>query len=188
MPTRTDSSSATTQAGVTPKPSDRGLQVVNTSATAPTAAMVDQVRANLGRKPRSVPQMQDLLGGEPGGMETRKIKAYIARSPEARQQAATHAKNGKPGSLVARMREKLNGADAESLPASQQIVEPVFGQIKQAMGSASSFRGGQGPGSGAWSALPTTSEADESDCIRVKARKLIDFKPPRSLVETESWR
>ena len=113
-------------------------EVVNTSADCPQLLpMVDQIRANLGRKPK-------VCSADAGfcsetnleGMATRKIKAYIATGRQKHgSKAATHAKNGKPGSLVARMREKLKrGGWRSPYRLRKQIVEPVFGQIKQAMG------------------------------------------------------
>ena len=69
-------------------------------------------------------------------MATRKIKAYIATGRQKHgTKAATHAKNGKPGSLIAAMREKLKrGGWRSPYRLRKQVVEPVFGQIKQAMG------------------------------------------------------
>jgi len=137
-------------------------EVVNTSADCPQLLpMVDQIRANLGRKPK-------VCSADAGfcsetnleGMATRKIKAYIATGRQKHgSKAATHAKNGKPGSLVARMREKLKrGGWRSPYRLRKQIVEPVFGH-------------------------------DESDRIRGQMpRKSIDFKPPRSQVEPESRR
>ena len=113
-------------------------KVVNTSADCPQLLpMVDQVRANLGRKPKVCSADAGFCSeANLEGMETRKIKAYIATGRQKHgSKAATHAKNGKPGSLVARMREKLKrGGWRSPYRLRKQIVEPVFGQIKQAMG------------------------------------------------------
>ena len=113
-------------------------EVVNTSADCPQLlAMVDQIRANLGRKP-------DVCSADAGycsevnleGMAARHIRTYIATGRQKHgTEAATHAKNGKPGSLIAAMRDKLKrGGWRSPYRLRKQVVEPVFGQIKQAMG------------------------------------------------------
>ena len=99
--------------------------------------MVDRIKANLGRKPK-------VCSADAGycseanleGMAARKIKAYLATGRQKHgTKAATHAKNGKPGSLVAQMRDRLKrGGWRSPYRLRKQVVEPVFGQIKQAMG------------------------------------------------------
>jgi transposase len=112
--------------------------VVATSADCPQLLpMVDRIKANLGRKPT-------LCSADAGfcselnlkGMATRKIKAYIATGRQKHgANAATHSKNGKPGTLIEEMRERLKrGGWRSPYRLRKQIVEPVFGQIKQAMG------------------------------------------------------
>jgi len=112
--------------------------VVSTCADCPQLlAMVDQIRANLGRKP-------DVCSADAGycseanlvGMAARHIRTYIATGRQKHNSgAATHAKNGKPGSLIAAMRDKLKrGGWRSPYRLRKQVVEPVFGQIKQAMG------------------------------------------------------
>jgi len=112
--------------------------VVATSADCPQLLpMVDRIKANLGRKPK-------VCSADAGycseknleGMATRKINAYIATGRQKHgTKAATHAKNGKEGSLIARMRERLKrGGWRSPYRLRKQVVEPVFGQIKQAMG------------------------------------------------------
>ncbi len=85
-------------------------EVVNTSADCPQLlAMVDQIRANLGRKP-DVCSADAGYCSEPNlaGMASRHIRAYIATGRQKHgSEAATHAKNGNPGSLIAAMRDKL---------------------------------------------------------------------------------
>jgi hypothetical protein len=88
--------------------------VVNTSADCPQLlAMVDQVRANLGRKP-------DVCSADAGycseanlaGMAARHIRTYIATGRQKHgSDAAIHAKNGQPGSLIAARRDKLKRGD-----------------------------------------------------------------------------
>jgi transposase len=112
--------------------------VVATNADCPQLLpMVDRIKGNLGRKPK-------VCSADAGycseanleGMATRRIKTYIATGRQKHgTKAATHAKNGKPGSLVARMRERLKrGGWRSPYRLRKQVVEPVFGQIKQAMG------------------------------------------------------
>jgi transposase len=112
--------------------------VVATSADCPQLLpMVDRIKTNLGRKP-------NVCSADAGycseanleGMATRKIRAYLATGRQKHgTKAATHTKNGKPGSLVARMRERLKrGGWRSPYRLRKQVVEPVFGQIKQAMG------------------------------------------------------
>ncbi|NTV74712.1 MAG: transposase [Holophaga sp.] len=112
--------------------------VVATSADCPQLLpMVDRIKANLGRKPKLCSADAGYCSGKNlEGMATRKIKAYIATGRQKHgNKAATHAKNGKEGSLIARMRERLKrGGWRSPYRLRKQVVEPVFGQIKQAMG------------------------------------------------------
>jgi len=112
--------------------------VVATSADCPQLLpVVDMIKANLGRKPK-------VCSADAGycselnlkGMATRKIKTYIATGRQKHgTKAATHCKNGKPGTLIEAMRERLKrGGWRSPYRLRKQIVEPVFGQIKQAMG------------------------------------------------------
>jgi transposase len=113
-------------------------EVVSSSADCPQLlGMVDQVRANLGRKPA-------VLSADAGycseanlaGLLKRNIRAYIAIGRQKHgTKAASHPTNGKPGSLIAAMKEKLQrGGWRSPYRLRKQVVEPVFGQIKQAMG------------------------------------------------------
>jgi IS5 family transposase len=112
--------------------------VVNTNADCPQLlGMVDQIRVNLGRKP-TVCSADAGFCSEANleGLAARRIRAYIATGRQKHgSKAATHSKNGKPGSLVAAMRDKLKrGGWRSPYRLRKQVVEPVFGQIKQAMG------------------------------------------------------
>jgi len=112
--------------------------VVNTNADCPQLlGLVDQVRANLGRKPKVCSADAGYCSeANLAGLEVRKIRAYIATGRQKHgSKAATHAKNGKPGSLISKMRERLKrGGWRSPYRLRKQVVEPVFGQIKQAMG------------------------------------------------------
>jgi hypothetical protein len=95
--------------------------------------LVDAVRANLGRKPREISadagycSEDNLLA-----LATRKIKAYVATG-RAKHPAETTRKVG--GEMTQAMRQKLKRAGYRSrYRLRKQIVEPVFGQIKQARG------------------------------------------------------
>ena len=112
--------------------------VVNTNADCPQLlGMVDQIRVNLGRKP-TVCSADAGYCSEANleGLAARRIRAYIATGRQKHgSNAATHSKNGKPGTLVAAMRDKLKrGGWRSPYRLRKQVVEPVFGQIKQAMG------------------------------------------------------
>ena len=95
--------------------------------------VVDAVRANLGRKPKEVSadagycSEDNLLA-----LATRKIHAYVATG-RAKHPAETTRKVG--GEMTQKMRQKLKRAGYRSrYRLRKQIVEPVFGQIKQARG------------------------------------------------------
>jgi hypothetical protein len=95
--------------------------------------LVDAVQAHLGRKPREISadagycSEENLLA-----LATRKIHAYIATG-RAKHPAETTRKVG--GDMTQKMREKLKRAGNRSrYRLRKQIVEPVFGQIKQARG------------------------------------------------------
>ena len=95
--------------------------------------LVDAVRANLGRKPREISadagycSEDNLLA-----LATRKIHAYVATG-RAKHPAEAARKVG--GEITQKMRQKLKRAGYRSrYRLRKQIVEPVFGQIKQARG------------------------------------------------------
>ena len=96
-------------------------------------SLVDAVRANLRRKPREISadagycSEANLLA-----LATRKIRAYVATG-RAKHPAETTRKVG--GAMTQTMRQKLKRAGYRSrYRLRKQIVEPVFGQIKQARG------------------------------------------------------
>ena len=95
--------------------------------------LVDAVWANLGRKPREISadagycSEDNLLA-----LATRKIHAYVAPG-RAKHPAETMRKVG--GEMTQKMRRKLKRSGYRSrYRLRKQIVEPVFGQIKQARG------------------------------------------------------
>ena len=99
--------------------------------------LLDGIKANLGSNP-------DEASADAGYCSTanlrtlsrRRIKGYIATGRQKHgTKSATAKRPAKPGSLLARMSEKLRRAGHRSrYRLRKQVVEPVFGQIKQARG------------------------------------------------------
>lgn len=112
--------------------------VVATSADmAQLLPMVDQVRANTGRKPRCCSADAGYCSEKNlEGLEGRKIRAYIATGRQKHgTKAAVNPARGKPGSRIAAMRERLKrGGWRSPYRLRKQVVEPIFGQIKQGRG------------------------------------------------------
>jgi transposase len=109
--------------GLTPSMSDHGQLV----------GLVDAVAANLGRRPNEVSADSGYLS-EPNlaALDERGVAAYIATG-RAKHPGEIKRKIG--GSLTQGMRRKLRRAGWRSrYRLRKQIVEPVFGQIKQARG------------------------------------------------------
>jgi transposase len=109
--------------GLTPSMSDHGQLV----------GLVDAVAANLGRRPNEVSADSGYLS-EPNlaALDERGVVAYIATG---RAKHPGEAKRKIGGPLTQAMRRKLKWAGWRSrYRLRKQIVEPVFGQIKQARG------------------------------------------------------
>jgi hypothetical protein len=109
----------------------------SSSDQAQLAPLLDGIRANLGTNPDEV--SADAGYCSDANLRTikrRRIDGYIATARQKHgTKSATGAKASKPGSLVARMSTKLKRAGHRSrYRLRKQIVEPVFGQIKQARG------------------------------------------------------
>jgi transposase len=109
----------------------------SSSDQAQLAPLLDGIRANLGRNPDEV--SADAGYCSDANLRTvarRRIEGYIATGRQKHgTRSATTKKAAKPGSLVARMTTKLKRAGHRSrYRLRKQIVEPVFGQIKQARG------------------------------------------------------
>jgi len=99
--------------------------------------LLDGIRANLGRNPDEV--SADAGYCSAANLRTikrRRIEGYVATGRQKHgTKSATTEKTAKPGSIVARMSTKLRRAGHRSrYRLRKQIVEPVFGQIKQARG------------------------------------------------------
>jgi transposase len=101
------------------------------------APLLDGIRANLGRNP-------DEASADAGYCSTanlrtlsrRRIKGYLATGRQKHgTKSATAKRPAKRGSLLARMTERLRRAGHRSrYRLRKQVVEPVFGQIKEARG------------------------------------------------------
>lgn len=109
----------------------------SSSDQAQLAPLLDGIRANLGRNPDEV--SADAGYCSDGNLRTlnrRRINGYIATGRQKHgTPSATAKKASSPGSLIARMNTKLKRAGYRSrYRLRKQIVEPVFGQIKQARG------------------------------------------------------
>jgi transposase len=115
------------------------LVTAETTDTRSLPALVDQVRANTGRSPRRL--LADAGYGSDdnlGALEDRGIDAYIAVGRDHHGRAAPAAPRGRiPASLSRRERmgRKLRTKAGRAHYARRKaIVEPVFGQIKEARG------------------------------------------------------
>lgn len=101
------------------------------------APLLDGIRANLGTNPDEV--SADAGYCSDANLRTikrRRIAGYIATGRQKHgTKSATSKKAAKPGSPIAKMSAKLKRAGYRSrYRLRKQIVEPVFGQIKQARG------------------------------------------------------
>jgi len=109
----------------------------SSSDQAQLAPLLDRTRANLGRNPDEVSaDAGDCSAANLRTVKRRRIDGYIATG---RQKHGTRSATAKrplaPGSLIAKMSTKLKRAGYRSrYRLRKQIVEPVFGQIKQARG------------------------------------------------------
>jgi len=109
----------------------------SSSDQAQLAPLLDRTRANLGRNPDEVSADAGYCSAANlRTVERRRIDGYIATG---RQKHGTRSATAKrplaPGSLIAKMSTKLKRAGYRSrYRLRKQIVEPVFGQIKQAWG------------------------------------------------------
>jgi transposase len=109
----------------------------NNSDQAQFAPLLDGVKSNLGRNPREA--SADAGYCSAANLRTvsrRRIKGYIATGRQQHgAKSATAKRQPKRGSLLARMTTRLKRAGHRSrYRLRKQVVEPVFGQIKQARG------------------------------------------------------
>jgi transposase len=123
---------------------DGGHQIIvaqtltnSASDQAQLAPLLDGIRANLGRNPDEVSADAGYCSqANLRTLQRRRIRAYVATGRQKHgTSSATAKKASPPGSLLARMSAKLKRAGYRSrYRLRKQIVEPVFGQIKQARG------------------------------------------------------
>jgi transposase len=108
----------------------------SSSDQAQLAPLLNATRTNLGRNPDEV--SADAGYCSDANLRTikrRRIEGYIATGRQKHGTKSATAKKTTPGSLIARMSTKLKRAGYRSrYRLRKQIVEPVFGQIKQARG------------------------------------------------------
>jgi transposase len=101
------------------------------------APLLGAIKANLKRNPHEVSADAGYCSAANlARLGRRRIKGYIATGRQKHGAASATAKRPlKPGSLLARMNAKLRRAGHRSrYRLRKQVVEPVFGQIKQARG------------------------------------------------------
>jgi len=109
----------------------------NGNDQAQLAPLLDATKANLGRNPDEA--SADAGYCSAANLRTlirRRIKGYIATGRQKHgTKSATGKRSVKPGSLLARMNIRLKrGGHRSRYRLRKQVVEPVFGQIKQARG------------------------------------------------------
>ena len=109
--------------GLTQSPSDQGQ----------LETMVDGIEKNLGRKPTQVSADSGYCSeANLAVLEDRKIDGYVAPG-RAKHPTADNGKTGGPKTQA--MRKKIDDGGFETpYRLRKQVVEPVFGQIKQARG------------------------------------------------------
>src|SRR5271169_7127010 len=119
--------------------------------------LVEQITTNLQTRPEEVSADAGYCSEDNlAALETRGIDAHVATGRHRHGAAAPEARPAKPQSRVAAMVEKLRGAGHEGpYRLRKQVVEPVFGQIKQARGFRQFLRRGLTQVQGEWSLICT---------------------------------
>ncbi|MGH3626360.1 MAG: transposase [Sciscionella sp.] len=119
--------------------------------------LVDQIATNLQARPEQVSADAGYCSEDNlAALETCGIDAHIATGRQKHGAAAPAARPGKPGSRVAAMAEKLRAAGRQGpYRLRKQVVEPVFGQIKQARGFRQFLRRGLAAVQSEWSLICT---------------------------------
>jgi len=128
----------------------------SSSDQAQLAPLLDGIRANLGRNPDEVSADAGYCSdANLRTLERRRIAGYIATGRQKHgTRSATTNKAPPPGSPIARMSTKLKRAGHRSrYRLRKQVVEPVFGQIKQARGFRQFLLRGIGKVSGEWALI-----------------------------------
>jgi transposase len=123
------------------------------------APLLNGIKTNLGRNPDEV--SADAGYCSAANLRTvsrRRIKGYIATGRQKHgAKSATGIRSAKPGSLLARMAIRLRRAAHRSrYRLRKQVVEPVFGQIKEAGGFRRFLLRGIDKVTGEWAMICTT--------------------------------
>lgn len=123
------------------------------------APLLDGVKRNLGRNPKEV--SADAGYCSAGNLRTlsrRRIKGYIATGRQKHgSKSATTRRQTKPGSLLARMTHRLRcGGHRSRYRLRKKVVEPVFGQVKEARGFRQFLLRGLEKVKGEWAIMCTT--------------------------------
>ena len=121
--------------------------------------LVDQVRSQLGELPQEVSADAGYCSEENlMGLEERGVRGYIATGRQRHgASSATGHEEKKTGSQVKAMRARLRrGGWRSRYRLRKQVVEPVFGQTKEARGFRHFFLRGLEKVRGEWALLMTT--------------------------------
>jgi transposase len=119
--------------------------------------LVEQITSNLAAAPEQVSADAGYCSEENlEALETCQIDAHIATGRQKHGAAAPEARPAGPQSRVAKMAAKLRAAGYEGpYRLRKQVVEPVFGQIKQARGFRQFLRRGLAAVQSEWSLVCT---------------------------------
>jgi transposase len=119
--------------------------------------LVEQITTNLQAVPEQVSADAGYCSEDNlAALETRQIDAHIATGRQQHGAAAPAARPSKAGSRVAAMADKLRNAGRQGpYRLRKQVVEPVFGQIKQARGFRQFLRRGLAQVQSEWSLICT---------------------------------
>jgi transposase len=121
------------------------------------AGLVEQIAANLATAPEQLSADAGYCSEDNlAALETRNIDAHIAAGRQKHGAAAPEARAAPPQSRVAAMAAKLCAAGRQGpYRLRKQVVEPVFGQIKQARGFRQFLRRGLAAVQSEWSLICT---------------------------------
>ncbi len=119
--------------------------------------LVGQIESALGAKPAQISADAGYCSEDNlAALESRGIDAHIATGRQRHGAAAPEERPGRAGGRVAAMAQKLLAAGREGpYRLRKQVVEPVFGQIKQARGFRQFLRRGLAAVQSEWSLICT---------------------------------
>ncbi|MGY3413165.1 hypothetical protein ACVWZV_009342 [Bradyrhizobium sp. GM5.1] len=157
--------------------------------------MLDAIKANLGMNPDEA--SADVGYCSQANLRTlvrRRIEGYVATGRQKHgTKAATAKRKLKSGTLIARMSTKLKRAGCRSrYRLRKQIVEPVFGQIKQARGFRQFLLRGIDKVKAEWAMICTAHNLTNSQqhakekLVSCKKRSELDSLGPKSITGTAS--